>query len=347
VDPDVVEAACLAHDLGHPPFGHAGEEELDKRLTSVGVEDGFEGNAQTFRIVTKLALRREDFDGLNLTRATLNAILKYPWLKQNGRRKFGAYGAEEEDFKFARELCPGQSEGRSVEAELMDWADDVTYAVHDLEDFFRAGLIPLDRLFQGPNGAPNHEGIREVLGEFEQHVNLRNIGLPAPAQKLEDTLPNMAVLFPFDRPYTGNLRDRARLRGLTSQLISRYIAGLSVDVTGECPKLLRDKSHALEIEFLKWLTWRFVIECPSLEMQRLGQRTIVAYVFDTLSGTSRGGSFAAFPAPFTELLSRSDVQGRPRLVADFIASLSERQLLEVWRRLSGPGALLPIDPMLR
>jgi dGTPase len=152
VDPDVVEAAALAHDMGHPPFGHTAEEQLRKCMKGVGVCDGFEGNAQSFRIVTKLAIRHYDIDGLNLSRATLNAILKYPWLwlehPEKYNKKWGAYTTEREEFEWARRFGPADDH-QCAEASVIDLSDDIAYAVHDLEDFYRAGLIPLDRLAIG------------------------------------------------------------------------------------------------------------------------------------------------------------------------------------------------------
>src|SRR6185369_6533256 len=148
IDPDVVESAALAHDLGHPPFGHAGEDAL--RRAAFGKEDdhlldAFEGNAQTFRIVTKLGCRAHDYPGLNLTRATLNAILKYPWKRGTGgdrrEKKWSVYETEDREFDFARDfdfLQPGDNR-KSAEAEIMDWADDIAYSVHDIEDFYRVG----------------------------------------------------------------------------------------------------------------------------------------------------------------------------------------------------------------
>jgi dGTPase len=127
ISADVTEAAALAHDLGHPPFGHIAEEELNDLVTGQDNLDGFEGNAQSFRIVTKLALRTPDPDlpGLNLTRATLNALLKYPRIRQPGgkeRDKWGAYYTEKDELKFARALHPPEDERKGAEAELMDWA---------------------------------------------------------------------------------------------------------------------------------------------------------------------------------------------------------------------------------
>jgi dGTPase len=127
IDPERVEAAALAHDLGHPPFGHIAEKVLDGLIVSRGVEDGFESNAQAFRIATKLAVRKEEFPGLNLTRATLNAVLKYPWLRENSgpkHDKWSVYSTEDQEFSWVKEPYSLKND-RSPEAELMDWADDI------------------------------------------------------------------------------------------------------------------------------------------------------------------------------------------------------------------------------
>ncbi len=150
VHPEVVEAACLAHDLGHPPFGHRGEDVLNDLLVlKNGDEDGYNGNAQALRIVTKLAVRFDDYDGLNLTRATLAAILKYPWMRggiSEPRSSWSVYSTEQAEFDFARDGTIG--EAKTAEAELMDWADDIAYSVHDLEDFHRCRLIPWHLVFK-------------------------------------------------------------------------------------------------------------------------------------------------------------------------------------------------------
>jgi len=131
--PEVVEAACLAHDLGHPPFGHIGENVLCNLVEASGDEEGYEGNAQSFRIITKLAVRFEGCDGLDLTRATLAATLKYPWTRDKNdpkkTKKWSVYNSEQDDFEFARTLNRGEK--KTLEAELMDWADDIAYSVHD------------------------------------------------------------------------------------------------------------------------------------------------------------------------------------------------------------------------
>jgi dGTPase len=148
LDVDAAEAAALGHDLGHPPFGHLAEEVLADVMKDAG---GFEGNAQSFRIVCRLAMHDPEHRGLNLMPVTLNGMLKYPWLPGEhptdpASTKFGAYWSDRDDFRAAQGASTVRPGLRTLEAELMDWSDDITYAVHDLEDFYRVGLVPLERL---------------------------------------------------------------------------------------------------------------------------------------------------------------------------------------------------------
>ena len=126
-DPDLVDTACLAHDLGHPPFGHNGETALDVAAQACR---RFEGNAQSFRLLTRLEVKLEGA-GLNLTRAALDAATKYPWSKDE-RKKYGVYDDDREAFAWVRKGIAGQR--RCLESQVMDWSDDVAYSVHDLED---------------------------------------------------------------------------------------------------------------------------------------------------------------------------------------------------------------------
>jgi len=174
-DPDVAEAAALAHDLGHPPFGHIAEKELDRLARKEGLQDGFEGNAQSFRIVSKLAVGdavTADSDkipiirGLNLTRATLSGILKYPWPhgeNPDKNNKWGVYDTERNLFTWVRDGHSLHPFAKSAEAAIMDWSDDITYAVHDLIDFYCAGQIPLDRLADDNDPAERDSFFSEVF----------------------------------------------------------------------------------------------------------------------------------------------------------------------------------------
>ncbi|HEY9521664.1 MAG TPA: deoxyguanosinetriphosphate triphosphohydrolase, partial [Thermopolyspora sp.] len=147
-DPDLVETACLAHDLGHPPFGHNGETALDEFAAPCG---GFEGNAQSLRLLTRLEAKVLTEDGraagLNLTRATLDSACKYPWPKGGDPRGGVRYGVYEDDLPVFRWIRRGARPGRlRFEAQVMDWADDVAYSVHDLEDALHSGYVTLDML---------------------------------------------------------------------------------------------------------------------------------------------------------------------------------------------------------
>ena len=149
-DPDVVDAACLSHDLGHPPFGHNGELALNELAREIG---GFEGNAQTLRIVARLepkVLGKDGPAGLNLTRATLDAICKYPWARGEGpdpvksQRKFSVYEDDRPTFDWMRQGIPAGK--RCLEAQIMDLSDDIAYSVHDMEDAVATGKMDLERL---------------------------------------------------------------------------------------------------------------------------------------------------------------------------------------------------------
>ena len=226
IDPDVVEAAAMAHDLGHPPFGHNAEKQLNESMKTVGVPDGFEGNAQSFRIVTKLAVRHSGFDGLNLSRATLNAILKYPWLWRDRppeySEKWGAYSTEATGFQWVRRH--GSNEGvKSVEASVMDFTDDIAYAVHDVEDFYRAGLIPLERLAKGDDEADKFADYAS-----RQLKKERQSGQHEPGE-CKRVLREALQRYGINESYSETRRQRARLRSMTSDPIGRYVQSARLD----------------------------------------------------------------------------------------------------------------------
>jgi dGTPase len=336
LDPEVVEAASLAHDLGHPPFGHIAEKELDRLVYDARVLDGFEGNAQSFRIVTKLARRHESFVGLNLTRATLNAILKYPWLRTQGRAKWGAYHTEQREFEWAREMDHG-STGKSAEAELMDWADDVAYSVHDVEDFYQAGMIPIDRMVTD----------REERERFYAGVQRRLAGHPVLAQHgfalLRQTFDNIADSFPISEPYRDGLRQRSVLRSWTAGLVGRYIQALSLSdpSTNNGKRVQISDGAVIEVTMLKQLTWHYVIDNPALDTQQYGQRRVIRQLFEIYEQESRGdGDHRIFPVNIQEQFQSAALEKEPeeeriRIIADFIAAMTEQQVLSMHRRLTG------------
>jgi dGTPase len=271
LDADCSEAAALAHDLGHPPFGHTAEEWLRDNTKA-----SFEGNAQTFRILTALAVHKLDSPGLTLTRRTLDGALKYPWLRESENdehperhSKWGAYESDKDAFTWVRrDSVPFE---RCLTAEIMDWADDLTYAVHDLEDFFRAGLIPLDRLLY--DDAPTQEMEHFVRG-------LKAAGKDAGPERIA-ALIDVLQLIDVNEPYEGRDDQRASLRGSASSLITQYLDAMTVEngpKAGRADLVIRDDARA-QVDILKDLTWVYVVRRPSLAVMQAGRRMIVGSLY--------------------------------------------------------------------
>lgn len=344
---DVVEAAALVHDLGHPPFGHIAEEELDRIAREHGAPDGFEGNAQSFRIVTRLAAhrdpQREDgYVGLNLTRATLNAALKYPHVRavrhpeSKAYRKFGAYDSDRESLEFARALAP-KGEAQSLEAAIMDYADDVAYSVHDLEDFFRAGLIPIAQIAQS----------KDTLSRFlDDWCNDRGPDRAQVEKQRESLELMLRDLFPFDGQYDDSFDHRAALRTASSNLIQRYVWAVEVAPAGADEPLVVPAEVRLQLKFLQRFVWKYVIEHPRLATQQHGQRRIIRSLFDIYLRAVKARDVALVPplfhrglrqlgAPRSERDRDQNTPDETRLAVDIVASFSDAQAVLLYRRLTG------------
>jgi dGTPase len=334
LDPYVVEAAALAHDLGHPPFGHVAESELNRLTSKDHLRDGFEGNAQSFRVVNKLEVRREERRGLDLTRATTAAILKYPWLRgEIGKnpRKWGAYDSEADDLSWAKGLLYDVGSLRSLEAALMDWADDIAYAVHDMDDFFRAGLIQLDRLVKD-----DQERQRFIDWEFDRQY--RNNPESPNKQAMEQALERVMDAAAVSEPYRGSTSDRYSLTIFTSFLINKYVHSVEFTSSGTGESaIVIDEDCRTEVSVLKGLTWFYVIDSQALSSQRFGQRSLIRKLYGDLSEAAFDESgWSVFPTFYQEQL-RSDPcsDGKRRTVADYISSMTEIQAVEMHQRLTG------------
>jgi dGTPase len=349
LQPHAVEAACLAHDLGHPPFGHVAEDKLNDQ---VGEEaEGFEGNAQSFRIVTELAFRSGEFRGLNLTRATLRGILKYPWafpkrpVGAGGQRKkkWGAYAADAKPFEFATGGADGGPAEKSVEAELMDWSDDLTYAIHDVEDFYRAGLIPLHLMNQPDetqgSGKERLRFLKYVYSHRDEIPELKNVT----EADLGKILVNVLLpVFTLEGPYEGTRDDRARLRIFTSRMVHRYInAPQLFDAGNKQVKVKVEDEYRKEIALLKQLTWFYVIEAPTLALQQHAQKKMIEYLFGVFKQEVGRSPSHLLPPYYQERLREIPIEepdrhrASKRLVADLIAGMTEAQVVAVYQRLNG------------
>jgi dGTPase len=328
IDPDVVETACLAHDIGHPPFGHIGERALDACVRSRGVRDGWEGNAQSFRIVTRLAFAKEGIAGLNLTRASLNAILKYPWPYEEDNPKWGTYDSEEHIFRWARETTGLADRVRTIEAEIMDWSDDITYAVHDLDDFYRVGVIPLASLVEGSPAQmqPLLDGVRAKWAKEGRPIN---------EERLAKT-PRILRMLPAFTQYTGKTSQRSQLRNAASVLIGRYMGATSF---ADGRLLIRDEAR-LEVDLLQELTRQYVVQNPALATQQHGQARIIRQLFSVYATALPRGDVHLFPPRMQEEVEQQlaeDAEGAPatRLIADAIASMTEEEAVSMHRKLTG------------
>lgn len=351
LDPDVAEAAALAHDLGHPPFGHLAELELRALLKNHCNVDSFDGNAQSFRIVTKLEFRHDNCPGLNLTRATLAAILKYPIrdLGDPGQNKWGAYTTETKDFDFARALLPAGDHERSIEAEIMDFSDDIAYSVHDVEDFYRARLIPMHSLIL--DGEERSRLVEGIVKRFQT----KSEKLPYSQSEIDETIQRVFAVAslgkPLTRPYSGSGDQRSALKAWTSLLIGRFLGtGITVKVPSKSsPRRVElNPETTKEIFVLKQLNWYYVIETPSLLTQQIGQRTIIRTVFNAFMETGRVGGYPlTFPEVFrSQLPARTDSE-LARIVADMISSMTEQQIIDMYDRITGHGMGSIVDVVLR
>lgn len=338
IDPDVVECAAMAHDLGHPPFGHAAEDEL-KRIARAGhLADGFEGNAQSFRIITRLAELSPTWpNGLDLTRASLNAVLKYPWpagttlppVLAAKQGKYGVYDSDMAHFNFARALGPAPLE-QCVEAQIMDLADDIAYSVHDVDDFYRAGHLPLDQL------ATDRAQFYDFLTRW-QAVGGPSIDLAA-MQQLE----NLLSLVRLGLPYSGTRAQRAGLRAFTSTQIGNFVNAVTLAPDPVVVwRAAIDPARRLDIAFLKRLVWDFVITNPRLASLQAGQRRIIRELVDIYHNAITTGHLDVIPPLFrydAQLLyasQQSQATDALRLAIDIVASFGDEQATVMAHRLMG------------
>jgi dGTPase len=332
-DPDLVDAACLAHDLGHPPFGHNGEAALAGVASDCG---GFEGNAQSLRLITRLEAKVVGA-GLNLTRATLDATLKYPWIgpvpgEPAWNAKYGAYTADAEVFAWIRQGAP---EGRAcLEAQVMDWADDVAYSVHDLEDGLHAGLITLAQL-----GDPAEQlRVAELtLGTYCPD------GFTSVAE-LTEVFSRLLELECWPGEFDGSQAAAAAVKNLTSELIGRLCGAAEAATLAAAPPPLRryaadllvPRAQRLECALLKGVTASYVMGRPGVDVAQARERELIAElaaaVLAGAPGTLQPGFRPAFGAAH-------DDQDRLRVVIDQIASLTDASAVAWHHRLCATGTV--------
>ena len=324
-DPDLLDTACLAHDLGHPPFGHNGEGALAHIAQSAG---GFEGNAQSFRLLTRLEAKTLDQSdrsvGLNLTRASLDAVTKYPWPSDGDHIKFGVYDEDLEIFEWMRQGAPEKQ--RCIEAQIMDWSDDVSYCVHDLEDALVAGQVS--------------------VADFTEDLHLlydtmvRDYAVDTTAYEAEEALARLQKLSCWPSYYDGTHRGLARIKDLTSQLIGRFVLSAERETRnvhgGEGlvrynANLEVPRDQRIEVGLLKAVAGLYVIGTPLAQDRYAKQRIVISDLVEMLLATAPAMLDSIFLADWEA--ADNDAQ-RLRVVVDQVASLTDPAAYTLHARLS-------------
>lgn len=336
--PDIAETAALAHDLGHPPFGHNGERALAELSESCG---GFEGNAQTLRLLTRLEAKSFDADGrsvgLNLTRATLDACTKYPWPRSLGTvpggvhadgsprvvTKFGVYDDDRPVFDWMRRGAVGTRQ--CVEAQIMDLADDVAYSVHDVEDGVVAGRLELTHLD------------RDALW-----ATVREWYLPqADDDELDEALAGLRAQLSWPTTtYDGSRRSLAALKNLTSDLIGRFCGAVqhATYAAGDGPfaryhaDLVVPRQTRTEMAVLKGVAAHYVMRADDRIALMARQRELVGELVALLVPRAPD---ELDPVLADDCREAVDDAARLRVVVDQVASLGDARAVAWHRRLSG------------
>ena len=336
---DMVDMACLAHDLGHPPFGHNGEKALDAWSRDFG---GFEGNAQTLRLLTRIEPKVITAEGrsygLNLTRASLDATCKYPWRRLDAVAevgadqsvKFGAYEDDLEVFEWLRQGAPAKQ--KSVEAQVMDFADDVAYSVHDFEDAIVSKFIDVTVL---ADRASDSE-LLEKIGAW----NGGKISKQDLASALERLRANPYWLTSFDHSTVG----LGTLKNLTSALIGSLVSRTVDAIMDASPaeSLVRFGSILVipaeveaEISVLKGIVSAFLMSHESRRPFYEWQRNLLTELADALLA-SNGENLDAFNS-LAWSKAIDDAQ-KHRVIVDQIACLTDQSALTLHHRLCSSSA---------
>ena len=355
-DPDLVDAACLAHDLGHPPFGHNGESALAALADYGGTLacGGFEGNAQSLRLLTRLEPKVPGA-GLNLTRATLDAALKYPWVTRfpagaasagdDGQSvpagqpaanaglhapvKYGAYESDAAAFGWIRAGAPGDR--RCLEAQVMDWADDVAYSVHDVEDGLHAGLVSIKNL----TDRAEREQVSAVALAYYCKAEWG-----VTAAELESVFAEFSQLDCWQFSFDGGPAALAAAKNLTSELVGRLCRSAEEGTraaAGAAPlsrydaDLVVPRRQLLECALLKAVAAHYVMSRPRAMAEQARERDLIT---ELAVAVVRGAPATLDPVFQPAWDNAESDQQRHRVIIDQLASLTDTSALAWHARLA-------------
>ncbi len=349
IDTSICETACLAHDLGHPPFGHQGENALNNLMKEHG---GYEGNAQTLRIISKLekklqnGLPENDLNrfGLNLTYRTLAAIIKYDAvipqkLKSTRKVTKGIYACDLHVLNEIKEVLQIENERLyTIEAQIMDKADEIAYSTYDLEDAMKGGFLsPMAVFF------PDNEILNRIYTEMEDKFKIK-FGY-------EEYQSHIRELFDFLEESTGVIFDELNFAYRTSKLIKEnsywrtrstsyfvgmFIRGISMGVINEkkpwLSEIVVDKDIEIKIELLKKITLYTIIYSPKMHARNFQAEKIITKMYDSLVSNPE-----LMPNDIFEIYNLVEDEMKPRVICDFISGMTDRYAYGFFRRLYHPS----------
>ena len=338
-DVDLVEAACLVHDIGHPPFGHTGESELKRLMETHG---GFEANAQNLRILAHLESKSVDYEGLNLSRAAIDGQLKYKDLFRNGLEKF-VYEDDSEVVSWAGEEASShfREQGkqlRSFECEIMNLADDVAFSVHDLEDSIHAGYIDV-YTFDGKD-----RRIDKVLDKVEKDFKGARVNVWRAYDGLVKDISSYIGPSRGDSVALPHRERKSRRKELTSFLIGRYINAALRKDRGPAKGAVSDRyryavvmptERCVEMKILRELVYELVIRSAPVVALEEKAKFIVRKLFEKFTGKE---GYYLLPDDWREL---ADYKGRDtslkRVASDYISGMTDDYALKTYSRLFLPN----------
>ncbi len=328
IDPDLVEAICLSHDLGHPPFGHAGERTLNHLMAPYG---GFEGNAQTLRLLTERIFSTKR-SGMDPTRAFLDGVLKYKSLRNNltesnnsapenhfiydDQAPFLHWAMGEIPFPANYPPGPQRDHCKSIECQIMDWADDTAYSLNDLSDSARAGFLTIEKIEDWAAAHGHSTDPESSLGALLGAIRRKGVN-PFVGKRIGRYI-QATKLVPEDH-FLSHLSQRYRYRLSIDEEVKAECSlfkKLAFDVVFRSPQLkqLEHKGSRMLHEL-----WRV------LEQHYIHQQPIDGQFFDLLSAENTA-----------EIAAAKTVPDRARLVCDFLAGMTDGYAARTYKRLFSP-----------
>jgi len=359
---DLCEASALLHDLGHPPFAHIGEKTLGAELDRVAAEwkldpvadvGGFNGNAQSFRLAVKSLSHKSAFRGLDLTRGVLDGAIKYPWERETkdapkSNKRWCFFPTERDDAAWVREGVPPQRAlAKSIEAQIVEWADDVAYSIHDVEDWYRARFMPLELLVESTEA-------REALAaRIAPDVADENFDRGAAEAEVRAFFKGPAFAG-IKIGYDSSTAAKKGLRTMRSFLFDEFIGKVTLakpdaPATRHNNDLVIDPYAKLHSAILKELLNVYVLEHPRMATYEVGQAHVISElvrefvtVLDFNPTTKRFGKrkkLGIFASDTQDALheARTNPPELLRLVADHVAGMTDGYAIRLQERLSGVG----------